>query len=619
MNIRWKISILIATLFAVLAITELFVAKYVLMPSFTELERAQADVAMRRIGHSVNRSFEQLVQSATSWGNWSDTYRFAQDHNRHFIDENVTPIGLKQLDVNALFIVDLKGQIIASAALEVDSGKPLDLDSIRRRMLEHTFPWRDELRTGRIASGFIQTERGVLMLGASPILDGFGRGPFRGMVIMGKLLSAAEVAKIGAQAQARLSMVPAGWTGQRERIVETDYVTQVVEAFSDIYGRPIFSLEVDLQREITRRGYSAVHYASGYLIGAAVLAVALLVIILNRTVLDPLRRMTRHAVAIGQDKDLTSRLNFQGQDEIAVLAREFDRMVARVAHSRSQLVDQSFQAGFAELARGVLHNMGNAMTPISVRLSVLHGRLRDLQVEDFELAATELARGDVEPVRRADLEEFVRLACGQLTVTVKAAQQDLEIITRQTSMVQSALSEQMSSTRNDHVIESVHLADLLGQALDSVPDGARQQLDVQVDESLDEVGVVHIPRTVLRLVLQNFIINAAEAVRESGKPRGTLRISARIITDSESRQLVLRCSDDGVGIAPENLERIFDKGFSTKSRQTNFGIGLHWCANAVGALGGQVGATSPGAGGGAVFHVMVPLAAMDGRAMTRAA
>jgi signal transduction histidine kinase len=263
--------------------------------------------------------------------------------------------------------------------------------------------------------------------------------------------------------------------------------------------------------------------------------------------------------------------------------------------------------------------MGNAMTPISVRLSVLHGRLRDLQVEDFELAATELARGDVEPVRRADLEEFVRLACGQLTVTVKAAQQDLEIVTRQTSMVQSALSEQMSSTRNNHVIESVHLADLLGQALDSVPDSARQQLDVQVDESLDEVGVVHIPRTVLRLVLQNFIINAAEAVREGGKPRGTLRISARIITDSESRQLLLRCSDDGVGIAPENLERIFDKGFSTKSRQTNFGIGLHWCANAVGALGGQVGATSPGAGGGAVFHVMVPLAAMDGRAMTRAA
>jgi signal transduction histidine kinase len=316
---------------------------------------------------------------------------------------------------------------------------------------------------------------------------------------------------------------------------------------------------------------------------------------------------------------LTGRLDFDGEDEIAVLAREFDRMVARLAQSRSQLVDQSFQAGFAELARGVLHNMGNAMTPISVRLSVLHGRLRNLQIEDFELAATELARGGVEAARRADLEQFVRLACGQLTATVRAAEEDLELMTRQTSLVQSALSEQMRATRNEPVMESVRLPELLGQSFDTVPDVARQQLEVQVDESLQGIGVVLVPRTVLRLVLQNLIINAADAVRDTGRARGTLRISAKIITNSESRQLVLRCNDDGIGIAPENLERIFEKGFSTKSRETHFGIGLHWCANAVGALGGQVWATSLGAGRGATLHVMIPLAVRDDFTMTRAA
>jgi signal transduction histidine kinase len=294
-------------------------------------------------------------------------------------------------------------------------------------------------------------------------------------------------------------------------------------------------------------------------------------------------------------------------------------MVARLAHSRSQLVDQSFQAGFAELAKGLLHNMGNAMTPISVRLSVLHGRLRDLQVEDFELATTELARANVEPARRGDLEEFMRLACGQLTATVKAAEEDLELMARQVSLVQSALAEQMRATRNEHVTESVRLAELLGQSLDSVPDVARQQLEIQADESLNGIGVVLVPSTVLRLVLQNLIINAADAVRDSGRVRGTLRVSAQVIAHGDSRQLVLRCSDDGIGIATENLERIFEKGFSTKSRETHFGIGLHWCANAVGALGGQVWATSLGAGRGATFHVMIPLAVRDDLAMTRAA
>jgi diguanylate cyclase (GGDEF)-like protein len=63
---------------------------------------------------------------------------------------------------------------------------------------------------------------------------------------------------------------------------------------------------------------------------AAVLIVALLVIVLNRTVLDPLARVTRHAVAIGEGADPTMRLDFKGKDEIAVLAREFDRTVAHV-------------------------------------------------------------------------------------------------------------------------------------------------------------------------------------------------------------------------------------------------------------------------------------------------
>src|SRR5256886_7647202 len=63
---------------------------------------------------------------------------------------------------------------------------------------------------------------------------------------------------------------------------------------------------------------------------AAVMIVVLLVILLNRTVLNPLARVTRHAVAIGEGADPTTRLDFKGTDEIAVLAREFDRMVENV-------------------------------------------------------------------------------------------------------------------------------------------------------------------------------------------------------------------------------------------------------------------------------------------------
>jgi two-component system NtrC family sensor kinase len=619
MNIRWKVTALIAALFAVLGVAELFVAKTILMPSFTELERTDANIAMRRVQYALDSTLDQLALSADQWGNFTDAYRFMQDHNRAFVTEQVTTEGLKLLNINALVFCDLQGQFVASAVHDFDTDRPLDLDLMQGNALAANFPWRDHLRNGRLAKGLLQTNRGILLLAAAPVLDGYGHGPTRGMVMMGRLLTVAEIKLIGDRAQVDLSMLAPPNVRTPDRLIETDKVTRVYRSIDDIYGRPIMALQVDVPRSITQHGHLAVNYASAYLAGAAVIVLILLMLILDRLVLNPLARVTRHAVAIGSGKDLTARLDFKANDEIGILASEFDRMVARVAESRAELIDQSFQAGFAELAKGVLHNLGNAMTPIGVRLSGLRDRVRATPADDAKLAVEELARNDVDPTRRADLEAFVRLACVDLASTVQGVATDVEVMSRQTSIVQTALSEQMHTARNEHVVESVRLPALLAQALEVVPDAARKLLLIDADKSLAKVGVVKVARTVLRLVLQNLIINAADAVRECGKPQGSLRITAEILHESDGERLHVCCADDGAGIAPDHLARMFEKGFSTKCKKTNFGIGLHWCANSIGALGGRIWATSEGVGRGAALHLMIPLPATEFESTARVA
>jgi signal transduction histidine kinase/CheY-like chemotaxis protein len=338
MKIRWKVTALIAGLFAILGVAEIFVAQEVLMPSFSELESKEARIAMRRVQYGMEQTLDQLTLTAGSWGDWADAYLFAQDHNRTFIDQQVTAAGMKQVNINALLYIDLAGNVLASNAVDLQSGKSLNLELTDRRALAENFPWRTNLRDGRPAKGLLRTERGILMVAAWPVLDGYGgHGSSRGMVIMGRLLSAAEIQKIGAHAQANVSMVSLRDADSQHSLRKTDLVTQVYQTIDDIYGQPILALRVDVPREITHRGYSAVQYAIGYLLAAAVLIVILLIAILNRLVLSPLARVTRHAVTIGEGKDFTARLDFKGHDEIAVLAREFDRMVERVAESRGQL------------------------------------------------------------------------------------------------------------------------------------------------------------------------------------------------------------------------------------------------------------------------------------------
>jgi len=607
MNIRWKVGALIATLLVVLCISELFVAVKVLLPSFAQLERSDASVAMRRVRYAVDRSQEQLALSATSWGNWTDTYRFAQDRNRGFVRENLTAIAVKELAVNAVVVLDRSGRVIASAALELDSSQSADLNLLAQAATRADFPWRIHLTDGRAARGILATARGPMLVAAAPILDGFGGGPNRGMVIMGRFLSAGEITNFGSQAQVALSLLPPAAPGTLQRLSETEDHTSIFESLDDIYGKSVLTLRVDIPREITRRGRAAVYYSAAVLTATAVVIVVLLILTLNRVVLNPLGQVIRHAQAITESTDLTNRLDFHRSDEIGVLARELDRMVDRLADSRRQLVDQSFEAGFGELAKGVLHNLGNAMTPIGVRLAILQDRLQSIEDEDFQLVARELSSGPWDQERLSSLAELLRLAGDSLSATLAAARDDVEVISRQKSVVHTALVEQLHATRNEHVWEAVRMIDLLGQALEVVPDSSRARLAIEMDESIEKTRTLCVPRTVLRLVVQNIVINAADSIRETGRARGTLRVAVQTQLVADQEQLVLRCADDGVGIAPDCLERIFDKGYSTKSRQTNFGIGLHWCANALAALGGSVWATSEGLGRGACIHVLLPL------------
>jgi two-component system NtrC family sensor kinase len=608
MKIRWKVTLLLASLFAVLIAVEVVIQKFVILPSFAELERADVEVSMRRISVALDRAVEGLELTATDWADWGELYQFVQNRNHAFTDTYTTPVAMAPLKVNMLLIADLDGKIILSYARRLGDDAPIDLDIAKQQTLPDGLHARDDLDKAQPIYGLIRTNQGIMMIATSRALDGSGGGHALGTVVMGRLLTAAQLRAISEQAQVSLALTDPHPSGDQGAIVTTDSTTQIYRTFNDIYGKPLMTLRAQVPRSISDRGKLAVTYASAYLVGAAIVVLLLLLFILNRLVLAPIARVTRHAVAIGNDTDLTQRLNFKGSDEIARLAGEFDRMVEHVANTRRQLVDQSFQAGFAELAKGVLHNLGNAMTPFGVRLSALAERLRGMPVADIDQALAELLREGGDGARRTDLQEFIRLGNREIAAVVQDAQADIAVLQRQAQIMRAALADQMRSARNEQVVESVRLPELIAQSLEIVPDACRARLELQEDESLRNVGVVRVARTVLRLVLQNLIINAADAIRDAGREQGRLRIAAEIQRDGDEQQLHLHCADDGVGIASENLQRVFENGFSTKSSATNQGVGLHWCANAIGAMGGRIWAASDGPGLGASLHMVLPLA-----------
>jgi sensor domain CHASE-containing protein len=610
-SIRSKVIALLSIVFLALVVAEWGIGEGVLLPRFEQIELEDAHTAVKRIDHSVLEALGGIQTSAVDWGNWADTYRFMADRNADFAHENLSATAMKQLHLSVLAFIDPQGRFIWSNAMDAATAAPLTLDLFASPAMPDSFPWQENLRLARSGEGLIATNHGVLMAAIAPILDGFGHGPARGMVLMGRLLTEGEVAEIGARAQTHVELAGvrsvAGAPLGTERLVKAAEMIRVFHVYDDVYGRALMTLRVDVPRTITTGAHKAVRYAMALTVAAAVAVLLLMLFVLDRTVLAPLRQVTRHAVQIGRGDDLTARLDIGRADEIGALAAEFDRMVERVADSRRQLIDHSFHAGMAELSRGVLHNIGNAMTPLAVRIAKLQERLQAIPTGDVDLALAELAHDAGDHARRADLVEFMRLTATEMNEAIKAVDEDAMVMARQASIVQTALAEQLRSTRGPNVVEATDLPTILQQSLEIVPDACRERIAVGVDASLQAVGTIRVPRTVLRLVMQNLIINAAEAIRAASKARGTVEFAAAMVESGGQPQLSLSCTDNGVGIAAENIDRVFERGYSTKAGSGNLGIGLHWCATALSALGGRIWATSPGVGHGATLHILIPI------------
>ena len=609
MKIRPKVTILLTLLLCVLGGVAFFIEEAVVMPRFTQLELRNAHVAMQRVRNSVEHDLATLEVQVMDWGNWSELYEFVQGRNPGFPGHNVTRAALREAQVTAIWIFNRDGRQMMFSGEYVHTG--LDPEGLisRNGMMREDLSWHGNLGTMHTANGLVRTNLGMMLLVSGPILDGSGSGEPQGLAVMGRVLTPAKIRVMERETETEILAVNPE-SSMEDRYVETPALTQVFGSFRDLYGKPVFTLRVDVPRDVTAHGRRAIMVASLLIFGLSIVVLLLILVLLNRLVLSPLDRVTRHAVAIGENPDLPERLNSGARDEFGQLAAEFDRMVDRFVETRSELVDQSFQAGFAEMSKGVLHNLGNALTPLGVRLEALSRRLRESPAADIRLAAAELASVNDDAARRAALLEFVELGAGEMAAMIEAASADVETMQRQASLMRASLSEQVRVSHSKAaLVESVRLPELVQQSLEIVPDASRRRLAVEADESLQRIGAVRVARTVLRMVLQNLIINAADAVRDAGRERGVFRVAAEIVREADHDALHLRCEDNGVGISPDNLERVFEKGYSTKSRDTNQGIGLHWCANAILALGGRVWATSEGPGRGASLHLQLPLSA----------
>jgi PAS domain S-box-containing protein len=276
-----------------------------------------------------------------------------------------------------------------------------------------------------------------------------------------------------------------------------------------------------------------------------------------------------------------------------------------------ELMTASRQAGMAEVATNVLHNVGNILNSVNISASLVAERVRQSKAPGVaRLAALLLEQGpklghfiaDDERGRR--IPEYLGALGEQLLTDQRMALTELGSLRENLEHIKDTVAMQQSYAKRCGVTETVEVVDLVEDSL-RLNAGAFARHGVTLKRDFGAVPPLTVDKHKVLQILVNLIRNAKYACDDSG--RTDKLIILRI--ETAARGVRIAVIDNGVGIPAENMGRLFSHGFTT--RQSGHGFGLHSGALAAQELGGTLHAESGGAGCGASFILELPLEPPD--------
>jgi signal transduction histidine kinase len=286
---------------------------------------------------------------------------------------------------------------------------------------------------------------------------------------------------------------------------------------------------------------------------------------------------------------------------------EQKRMQSEVAKAQEQLLLASRRAGMAEVATGVLHNVGNVLNSISVAATCVAESIRAADPVSLTKVVNLLREHEndlgnfitADPQGKqvvgflAQLGEF--LTAGQAHTL-----REIEELQRNVAHVKSVVLLQQGYAKVSGMPETLAVADLVDGAL-RMNGMVMPESEIQVTRELGLELTLSVEKHKALQILVNLLRNAKEACRISKQVVKQLSVGASLRQD----RVFISVSDNGVGIPSHHLNRIFAHGFTTKP--DGHGFGLHSAALTATEMGGRLSVQSPGAEQGATFTLELPL------------
>ncbi|MDP9141879.1 MAG: PAS domain-containing protein [Pseudomonadota bacterium] len=274
--------------------------------------------------------------------------------------------------------------------------------------------------------------------------------------------------------------------------------------------------------------------------------------------------------------------------------------------AQSRLLEVSRQGGMAEVASSVLHNVGNVLNSVNVSANLAVDNIKTSRAASMAKVVALLRehRADLGSYITSDpkgqhIPAFLEQISGDWLRQEQTLIKELESLRDNIDHIKAIVAMQQSYAKVSGASERVRVRDLVEDCL-RVKEVALSEHHVRVIREFEEVPAITVEKDKVLQILMNLVRNAKVACDGLDTRNRYMKLGIAMAGD----RIRISVGDNGIGIAPENLTRIFSQGFTT--RKDGRGIGLHSGALAAAELGGRLSAHSDGPGKGATFTLELP-------------
>lgn len=579
MGLRIRVLVIIGLTMAGVALVLSFAAVLLMRTQFGALERDEAARTSGLVRASLDDQVRQLEGVAAAWALRESTYRFMRGEDPGFIGRELSEASVDEFGADAVIFMDIDGRVVHAEYIDLEIGVRKEADTVLLDAVRDAVGLRLPGDPRGMVSGVFRLPDGAAFVAARSITRSDLYSPPAGTLVLVRRMDAQTIGELQSAVGMPVAAFSADGGPAPEDVVRARSSLQSgtsdgAEALSedtmgvyvltrDFAGAPALIIRAEAPRNTYREGLSILRGEILAIVLLAGLAAALGFVATDRAVLARVKTLSSQVESIGDRGGASARVEVSGRDELSHLARDVNRMLARIEDFEEEM--QSANEELADTAER-LRTASEAKTRFLANMS------HDLRTPLHSIIGFSgvLLSGAAGPLTEEQTT--------QLTM-VQAAGRHLLTLVNDTLDLARIESGRLSVSVADFDVRPVLQGLGGGARIVAAEKGLGFKLEMPADPVLLRTDEVR-----LRQVLDNLMSNALKYTE-----RGEVTVKLARGPEGGVRFVV---ADTGCGMAPDEVETAFrpfvQLGAPEKGRPSGAGLGLAIVRAVSEALGGSI-------------------------------